>query len=71
MVCCSSSGQCSSASRYRHVRDHYVAPIDLNLIEQAARRETLLARREERQGQPVYRFDLRLQGEQETVFLDV
>ncbi len=43
----------------------------LNLIEQAPRRETLLARREEREGRPVYRFDIRLQGEQETVFLDV
>jgi protocatechuate 3,4-dioxygenase alpha subunit len=43
----------------------------LGLIEQTPRRATLLARREERQGQPVYRFDIRLQGEQETVFLDV
>ena len=43
----------------------------LGLIEQAPRRTTLLARREERDGRPVYRFDIRLQGEQETVFLDV
>jgi|SRR5689334_7590361 protocatechuate 3,4-dioxygenase, alpha subunit len=43
----------------------------LNLIEQPARRETLLARRGERDGQTVYRFDVRLQGEGETVFLDV
>ncbi len=43
----------------------------LGLIEQTPRRATLLARREERDGRPVYRFDIRLQGEQETVFLDV
>jgi protocatechuate 3,4-dioxygenase, alpha subunit len=43
----------------------------LNLIEQAARRQTLLARREARDGQVVYRFDIRLQGDGETVFLDV
>ena len=43
----------------------------LGLIEQTPRRATLLARREERDGRPVYRFDIRLQGEHETVFLDV
>lgn len=43
----------------------------LNLIEQENRRPTLLARREERDGKVVYRFDIRLQGENETVFLDV
>lgn len=43
----------------------------LNLIEQANRRGTLLARREMRDGAPVYRFDIRLQGEDETVFLDI
>ena len=43
----------------------------LNLIELEPRRATLLARREEREGQVVYRFDIRLQGEGETVFLDV
>ena len=43
----------------------------LSLIEQAQRRETLIARREERDGQAVYRFDIRLQGEGETVFLDI
>ena len=40
----------------------------LNLIEQPLRRETLLARKVE-PGR--YRFDIRLQGENETVFLDV
>jgi protocatechuate 3,4-dioxygenase, alpha subunit len=43
----------------------------LRLVEQEKRRETLLARLEERQGQPVYRFTVHLQGELETVFFDV
>ena len=43
----------------------------LNLIEQPARRETLLARREARGGGVVYVFDIVLQGERETVFIDV
>lgn len=43
----------------------------LNLIELEPRRATLIAKREEREGQIVYRFDIRLQGEGETVFLDV
>jgi protocatechuate 3,4-dioxygenase alpha subunit len=43
----------------------------LNLIEHADRRPTLIAARELRDGAPVYRFDIRLQGEGETVFLDV
>ena len=43
----------------------------LRMIEPSVRRQTLLARREERNGAPVYVFDIRLQGEQETVFFDV
>ena len=43
----------------------------LNLIEQEQRRATLMARREARDGQTVYRFDIRLQGEGETVFFDL
>lgn len=43
----------------------------INLIEQADRRATLIARRETRDGKPVYRFDIRLQGDGETVFFDV
>jgi protocatechuate 3,4-dioxygenase alpha subunit len=43
----------------------------LNLVEQAGRRDTLIARRTERNGKPVYRFDIRLQGERETVFFDI
>jgi protocatechuate 3,4-dioxygenase alpha subunit len=35
------------------------------------RRATLLATRSERDGTPVYRFDIRIQGENETVFFDV
>jgi protocatechuate 3,4-dioxygenase alpha subunit len=43
----------------------------LNLVEQAGRRSTLIGRRETRDGKPAYRFDIRLQGENETVFFDV
>ena len=43
----------------------------LNVIEWEARRATLLAVREDRQGEVVYRFDIRLQGDAETVFFDV
>lgn len=44
----------------------------INLIEWEARRATLIAPREERKkGPPVYRFDIRLQGDGETVFFDI
>jgi protocatechuate 3,4-dioxygenase alpha subunit len=43
----------------------------LNIIEQEARRRTLIAEREERGAEVVYRFDIRLQGEGETVFFDI
>jgi protocatechuate 3,4-dioxygenase alpha subunit len=46
----------------------------LNLIEWEQRRKTLVAERLERKldsGAAVYRFDIRLQGEGETVFFDV
>lgn len=43
----------------------------LNLIEWENRRGTLLAKRTERDGQTVYRFDIRLQGDDETVFFDL
>lgn len=48
----------------------------LNLIEQEHRRKTLIARRAvlagaQSGGLPVYRFDIRLQGEEETVFFDI
>ena len=40
-------------------------------IEWAPRRQTLIAKREQRDGEVVYRFDIRVQGEDETVFLDI
>lgn len=43
----------------------------LNSIEWEARRSTLIAQRSERDGQIVYRFDIRLQGHGETVFFDI
>lgn len=43
----------------------------LNLIEQEGRRKTLLARREDRKGAALYRFDIRLQHREETVFFDI
>lgn len=43
----------------------------LNLIEWEHRRATLVAKRSERDGVLVYRFDITLQGEDETVFFDV
>ena len=43
----------------------------LNVIEWEKRRATLIARRSERGGQAVYRFDVKIQGEDETVFFDI
>ena len=43
----------------------------LTLIEWESRRQTLIAPRDMRDGTPVYRFDIRLQGEGETVFFDI
>jgi protocatechuate 3,4-dioxygenase alpha subunit len=43
----------------------------LRMIEPAIRRDTLLAHRELRDAAVVYTFDIRLQGERETVFFDV
>ena len=43
----------------------------LSSIDDKGRRETLIAAREEKNGKPVYRFDIRLQGENETVFFDM
>ncbi|QIH07318.1 MULTISPECIES: protocatechuate 3,4-dioxygenase subunit alpha [unclassified Pseudomonas] len=42
----------------------------LNLVEQPQRRETLLAFPCEVDGKPAYRFDMRIQGDGETVFFD-
>lgn len=52
---------------YFEDEDNAADPV-LNLVEQSHRRETLLARRV---GPGQYRFDIRLQGEAETVFLDI
>ena len=43
----------------------------LNSIKNKARRRTLVATRNEQNGKPVYRFDIRLQGGNETVFFDM
>ena len=43
----------------------------LRMIEPAVRRDTLIARREERDGLPTYVFDVRIQGDRETVFFDI
>ena len=43
----------------------------LSSIKNKARRKTLIANREERNGKAVYRSDIRLQGENETVFFDM
>ncbi|VFS86848.1 Protocatechuate 3,4-dioxygenase alpha chain [Raoultella planticola] len=43
----------------------------LNLIEWEVRRQTLIAQREVRGNEIVYRFDIHLQGENETVFFDI
>ncbi|MDP3339562.1 protocatechuate 3,4-dioxygenase subunit alpha [Frigidibacter sp.] len=52
---------------YFEDEDNSADPV-LNLVEQAPRRETLLARKT---GPGHYRFDIRLQGDGETVFLDI
>ena len=43
----------------------------LKVIEWEARRQTLVAQREVHDGRVVYRFDIRLQGDRETVFFDI
>jgi len=43
----------------------------INLVEQEHRRNTLIATREERGGTVVYKFDITLQGDDETVFFDI
>jgi protocatechuate 3,4-dioxygenase, alpha subunit len=43
----------------------------LTLIEWENRRATLIATRSAQDGMPLYRFDIRIQGEEETVFFDI
>ena len=52
---------------YFEDEDNSADPV-LNLVEQAPRRETLLARKV---SPGLYRFDIRLQGDGETVFMDI
>ncbi|MBH0236482.1 protocatechuate 3,4-dioxygenase subunit alpha [Methylobrevis albus] len=52
---------------YFEDEDNATDPV-LNLIEQPPRRETLIARKVK---PGLYRFDIRLQGDGETVFLDI
>ncbi|GGH59173.1 protocatechuate 3,4-dioxygenase subunit alpha [Frigidibacter albus] len=56
-----------STRMYFEDEDNSADPV-LNLVEQAPRRETLLARKV---SPGLYRFDIRLQGDGETVFLDI
>ncbi len=50
--------------------DNSADPV-LGLIEQVHRRATLVAPRDDGGAIPTYRFDIRLQGDGETVFLDI
>jgi protocatechuate 3,4-dioxygenase alpha subunit len=43
----------------------------LNGIEWVERRETLIAKREEINGEIIYRYDIYIQGDKETVFFDI
>lgn len=43
----------------------------LNIVEWENRRATLIAKRSHRDGKTVYRFDIRVQGDGETVFFDI
>jgi protocatechuate 3,4-dioxygenase, alpha subunit len=43
----------------------------LSAIKNKARRKTLIAERQDKDGKTVYRFDIRLQGDNETVFFDM
>ena len=43
----------------------------INLVEWESRRKTLIATRTERNGETVYRFDIQIQGQDETVFFDI
>ncbi|WP_428647026.1 protocatechuate 3,4-dioxygenase subunit alpha [Roseibium sp.] len=52
------------------VEANAVDPV-INLIEWERRRQTLIAKKTERDGKAVYRFDVKLQGQDETVFFDI
>jgi protocatechuate 3,4-dioxygenase, alpha subunit len=73
-LCIAARGINLRLSMRMHFDDEEVAnaadPV-LNIIEQPERSRTLIARREMRDGRPVCLFDIRLQGEQETVFFEI
>jgi len=58
-------------------RIHFSDEVEANALDPvlnsvpAARRDTLIAQRTEHGGQVIYRFDIRMQGPDETVFFDV
>ena len=61
-----------------HTRVYFEDEVDanandpvLNSIEWAVRHQTLIAKRSEVEGEVVYRFDIRIQGDDETVFFDI
>lgn len=68
--------QTNSAGRYVHTSDQHNAP-DANAPDPvlntvpAERRSTLLGSREEAGNSVVYRFDIHMQGERETVLCDL
>ncbi len=72
-ICVFARGMLSHAFTRLYFSDEAAAneadPV-LNAVE-AGRRATLIAGRGERRGRTVYRFDIRLQGDGETVFFDV
>ncbi len=43
----------------------------INMVEHEHRRATLIAKREEKGGKVTYRFDIKIQGDSETVFFDI
>lgn len=49
---------------------HHEVPV-IRLIEHEGRHERLIAQRGTRESQAMYRFDIHLQGDDETVFFDV
>ena len=62
---------CNTAHYYYDAVQEAVNIPVINLIEWERRRKSLIAQRNEGDGAPVYRFDIKLQGEDETVFFDI
>jgi len=72
VVCIFSRGMLRQIYTRLYFSDEKANDLDpiLNLVP-AARRGTLIAHRELRGGSAVYRFDIRVQGKDETVFFDI